>query len=148
MLNKGDLTIRPATPADQRAIRRMVYEAGLDPTHLHWRNFVVAEQMGKIVGIGQVRPYPRCRELGSLVVREDRRGEGIARRIIEHLLARETGEVYLECAERLVPFYRRFGFEPIPWQHAPMPLRLKAGLGSTIGKLFKVRLAVMRHSEG
>jgi hypothetical protein len=60
------------------------------------------------------------------------------------LLAREPGEVYLECLSFMAPYYARFGFEAIPWQHAPMPLRVKAGLGTVVGRLLGHRMTVMR----
>jgi len=132
----GRVRLRRAHREDQGAIRRMVRREGLDPTDLHWSHFMVAELDGTLVGTGQVRPYPRCPELGSLVVRSDLRGQGIAARLIEGLLADQPGDVYLECGSYLAGYYQRFGFEEIPWQQAPMPLKLKAGLGRTIGRLW------------
>ncbi len=141
-------TIRRATAADQDTIRAMVRAAGLDPTALHWSHFYMAERGGEVVGIGQVRPAPRCRELGSLVVRKDLRGQGIGGQIIEAILASEPGDVYLECRARLASYYARFGFEEIPWQQAPMPLKLKAGTGHLIGGLFGFKGAVMVRRGG
>ena len=137
------VTIRAATRDDRRTIRELVRKAHLDPTGVRWPHFLVAEQEGVVVGIGQVRRYRNCRELGSLVVRDDRRGQGIGGQIVEALLARHHGEVFLECRAVMVPYYRHFGFEEIPWQHAPHPLRFKAGLGDTLGRLVGVRVAVM-----
>ncbi len=137
------VTVRPATATDQPIIRAMVRAAHLDPTALRWPQFVVAERAGEVVGIGQVRPYRAGRELGSLVVRDDLRGQGIGGLIVRALLAREAGDVWLECRSDLTPYYERFGFGEVPWQRAPMPLRLKAGMGSLLGPLFGVRLAVM-----
>jgi N-acetylglutamate synthase-like GNAT family acetyltransferase len=140
----ADVYIRPATEADSAIIRRMVSSAHLDPTSLKWPNFLVAERNGEIIGIGQVRPYPNCHELGSLVVRRDFQKQGIGGMLIEALVARESGVVYLECRKPLERYYARFGFKAIPWWHAPMPLKLKSGLGTMLGRLFGVRLAVMR----
>jgi N-acetylglutamate synthase-like GNAT family acetyltransferase len=122
----------------------MVGAEHLDPTALKWQNFLVAEQDGKVVGIGQTRPYPRCPELGSLVVRKDFQSQGIGGMLIEALLARESGVVYLECRRPLESYYSRFGFKEIPWWRAPMPLKLKSGMGNILGPLFGVRIAVMR----
>lgn len=134
-------TTRRATPGDQPAIRRMVRGAHLDPTGLHWSHFVVAERDGEIVGVGQIRPFRRGPELGSLVVRDDLRGQGIGGLLIRALLDGQSGVVYLECGRQMVPYYERFGFEEIRWQDAPMPLRLKAGLGNLV---FGGRIAMMR----
>ena len=62
------IEIRPALESEQETIKQMVRAEQLDPTALHWSHFKVAEQDGQIIGIGQIRPYPRCRELGSLIV--------------------------------------------------------------------------------
>jgi amino-acid N-acetyltransferase len=137
------IIIRRATADDQPAIRRMVRQERLDPTNVKWPNFVVAEQAGTVVGIGQVRPHPAGGELGSLVVREDLRGQGIGGRIIERLLAEETGRVYLECAARMVPYYERFGFREIDRRDAPGPLRVKSAIGNFFARLMGTRLAVM-----
>jgi amino-acid N-acetyltransferase len=136
--------VRRAMASDQAAIRQMVHSAGLDPFSLDWPNFVVADLDGMIVGIGQVRPYPRCPELGSIVTLPEYRGRGIAGQIIEMLLDRQAGTVYLECLDSMASYYARFGFFPIPWRQAPMPLRLKAGLGNMFGSLAGFRIAVMR----
>ena len=125
----------------------MVREAHLDPTNLRWPNFIIAELDGQVVGIGQVRPSRGSPELGSLVVDPALRRQGIAAAIIKRLIADHPGDLYLECAARLVPFYRQFGFERIPWQQAPFPLKLKAGLGSTLGRLLGFRIAVMKRRE-
>lgn len=137
-------TIRRATAADQAVIKAIVGQAGLDPFNLKWPNFVLAEVDGQIAGIGQIRPYPNCPELGSIVTLPEHRRQGIATRIIETLLDGRTDTIYLECAGRMASYYTRFDFREIPWQQAPMPLKLKAGLGNMLGRLFGFRIAVMK----
>jgi amino-acid N-acetyltransferase len=116
--------IRRASVDDQETIRRMVFDAELDPTSLHWSQFMVAEtDSGEIVGAGQIRP--RGHELGSIVVLPTYRNQGIAGRIITALLADETDVVYLECEKHMRGYYARFGFEEIAWWRAPFPLNVK-----------------------
>ncbi len=141
------LTIRRATAADQTDIRAIIRTAGLDPGNLAWSNFVLAEVDGQIAGIGQIRPYPNCPELGSIVTLPEYRGQGIAARIIETLLDGRTDTIYLECAGRMASFYTRFDFQEIPWQQAPMPLKFKAGLGNMIGRLGGWHIAVMKRGS-
>jgi N-acetylglutamate synthase-like GNAT family acetyltransferase len=106
------LTIRPAAAGDQSAITAMVRAAKLNPFRLRWRDFLVAEMDGRIVGVGQVRPHgDGSRELASLVVTSDHRGAGIGSQLVGALLAREAGPVYLFCREQLAAFYTPFGFE-------------------------------------
>ncbi len=139
-------TIRPATESDQAIIKQMVRDEGLDPTALHWSHFLVAEADGDIVGIGQIRPYRKCRELGSLAVRKPYRGTGVGSQIVRALLAQESGDVYLECLHFNEGYYARFGFERIPWWQAPMPLKLKAGMGKIMGPMFRFRVVTMRRT--
>ncbi|MDX2138625.1 MAG: GNAT family N-acetyltransferase [Chloroflexota bacterium] len=138
------MIIRPATVDDQSLIRAWVRQVRLDPTALKWQHFLIAEDGGAVVGIGQIRPYPRCRELGSLVVAPERRGTGVGAQLVRALLASEPGPVYLECGGHNEAFYLRFGFRPIPWHQVPMPLKLKSGLGQLVGRLFGFRIVVMR----
>lgn len=139
-----EIQIRPAVEADQGFIRQMVRDEDLDPTALHWSHFLIAEAEGEIVGIGQVRPYPKCRELGNLVVKEPYRRLGVGAQIVNALLERETGVVYLECLAHNERYYARFGFKRIAWWRAPMPLKLKAGMGQVVGLLLGFRVIVMR----
>lgn len=136
-----DLSIRPARADEQEIIRQMVGTAGLDPTSLNWPNFLIAEEDGVVVGIGQVRP--RTPELGSLIVVPERRGEGVGGALIEALTALVDGPIYLECRSDLASYYARFGFREIRPREAPMPLKLKSMLGNAIAGLFGLRIAVM-----
>lgn len=109
------MLVRPARRDDFPAIRRLVFGARLNPFGLDWRRFLVAGTPGgDVLGCGQVKPHADgSRELASLVVREQARGRGVARALIENLLARqEARPVYLMCRASLEPFYARFGFHP------------------------------------
>lgn len=141
-----DLRIRAARQEDQRLIVRLVIGAHLDPTSLKWANFLLAELDGQVVGCGQVKPYPGCRELGSLVVRKPYRRRGIGSALVRALLEREAGDVYLMCREDLTTYYERFGFQQIPLHDAPGVIKLKLLGGSVMVKLFGIRLVAMRVS--
>jgi N-acetylglutamate synthase-like GNAT family acetyltransferase len=91
------IQIRPAVEADQSTIKQLVSAEQLDPSALHWSHFVIAENNDQVVGIGQIRPHPRGRELGSLVVQEDFREQGVGTLIVNALLEKEKGDVFLEC---------------------------------------------------
>lgn len=123
----------------------MVLAARLDPTSLNWKNFIVAVDGVEIVGVAQVKPYPDCRELGSLVVRPAYRNRGIGGRLIEALLQHERGDVYLLCASSLAPYYSRFGFVIIDDAQAPATLRRKLRLASLF-RLAGVRVVAMKRA--
>ncbi len=108
------VSLRPATEADQKTIKTIVHEAGINPRGLDWQRFLVAEDQGQIVGIGQIKPHSDgSRELASIAVIPERQEQGIASRIIQGLLEKETGPLYLMCLDKMDEFYPRFGFRRI-----------------------------------
>ncbi len=136
--------IRPGRAEDRSIIRRLIRQEGLDPTSLNWRNFLVAEDpAGRVIGIGQVKPLPGARELGSLVVVPEYRQQGVGAALIHALLAREKGPLYLLCGNHRVPYYQKFGFRPIGWRDAPWAIRAKL-LPSLAFRLFGVRVVAMK----
>ncbi|MDQ2691155.1 MAG: hypothetical protein M3Y68_03910 [Chloroflexota bacterium] len=51
------ITIRRAGQDDQQEIVSLIRQARLNPRNLHWENFLVAEENGKIVGIRQIKTH-------------------------------------------------------------------------------------------
>lgn len=138
-----DFAIRPARAAEAAAIRSMIRAERLDPLNVHWENFLVAEANGRIIGIGQVKPYPGARELGSLVVAADHRQTGVGAAIIHALIARENGPLYLFCLAFREPYYAKFGFRSITVDQLPTSLQKKYRVGRFFSRLFRQRLIVM-----
>jgi N-acetylglutamate synthase-like GNAT family acetyltransferase len=137
------VTIRPARPEDAATIRRMVRGAGLDPTSLHWPNFLVAENEGRVIGVGQVKPYRGSRELGSLVVLKSYRGQGVGSMIVRALIERESGDLYLLSRDRLEAYYARFGFRRVGWRDLRGVVRRKYTFVQVFRVLFGVRVIAM-----
>lgn len=105
-------TLRPATKADQPAIKALIRAAGINPLGLGWPRFVVAiDGQGQIIGCGQVKPHrDGSRELASIAVTRQWRRQGVAREIITWLQREHGRPLWLTCMDRLVPFYEPFGF--------------------------------------
>jgi N-acetylglutamate synthase-like GNAT family acetyltransferase len=118
--------IRPATAADAAAIRALVRaQPRMNPTGLDWPNFVVAETAGRVVGCVQLRPAGTgAVELGSLVVDPAERGQGLAGRLINAVLARATGRVLVVTAACHARHYARWGFRRVGLRAAPARVRL------------------------
>lgn len=142
------MNIRPATQLDQPTITRIIHDAGINPMSLDWRRFLVAEDGGAIIGIGQVKPHgDGSRELASIAVIPSRHGQGIARAIIDELLSRESGAVYLTCRDKLESFYARFGFRKIAHNEMPPDLRRLMRLAGIFGALRGVKIIVMKREQ-
>jgi N-acetylglutamate synthase-like GNAT family acetyltransferase len=140
------VTIRPATEADQPTIRRMVREAGINPMNLRWPNFLVAEESGAVVGIGQVKTHgDGSRELASMVVVPGRRGQGIGAALIERLIALHPDTaLHLTCRKDLVGYYERFGFRRVPVSEWTPFIRRSIPVINLFVRLFGAEIVVMR----
>ena len=118
---------------------------------LDWPNFVVAEDEGTTVGVGQVKAHSDgSRELDSIAVIPTRQRQGIGRAIIETLLAREAGAaLYLTCRRELETYYVRFGFRHLdPPGYPPYFRRIVPIVNATMRLLrFGTQIVVMRREK-
>jgi amino-acid N-acetyltransferase len=108
-------TLRPATAADQPTIKALVRAGRINPQSLDWPRFIIAiDEQGLPIGCAQVKPHnDGTRELASLVVAKPWRGRGVARALIEHLMAQHGRPLWLTCNSSLVPLYQKFGFREL-----------------------------------
>jgi amino-acid N-acetyltransferase len=110
------MILRKAISSDQSTIRRMVNDARINPMQLDWRRFLLAvdDAQNQVIGCAQVKPHgDGTRELASLVVLPARRGQGIARALIERLMSENPPPLYLTCQSGLEPLYWRFSFKAL-----------------------------------
>ena len=114
-------TLGQADEAEFPVIQAMIRTAGINPMGLAWERFIVAvDAEGQIIGCGQIKPHSDgTRELASIVVIPAWQGRGVARAIIEHLIAEHSGELYLTCREELGRLYEKFGFVPLNDKELP-----------------------------
>ena len=143
--------IRPAVEADQYAIRMIVRAALLNPFGLDWPRFLVAEESGGLIGIGQVKPHrDGSRELASIAVVPEWQGLGVGRALVTSLIAREGGALHLMCESRNAPFYERFGFRRIERAQMPAYFRRIARLARAFEFVARREsgLAIMRREAG
>lgn len=115
VIRSSKYSLRAATAGDATAIRSLIYAAHNNPTGLDWRRFVVAVSAdGEVIGCGQIKPHKDgSRELASIAVIPVWRGNGVARLIIEHLVAASPGLLYLTCRAGLGSLYEKFGFRSV-----------------------------------
>jgi N-acetylglutamate synthase-like GNAT family acetyltransferase len=116
----SEYSLRPAREEDFSAIRELIHQVGINPMGLHWERFILAvDSEGAMIGCGQIKVHgDGSRELASIAVIDTWRKQGVASRIIRHLMADESGRLFLTCRSVLGPFYQRFGFR----QAAPAEL--------------------------
>jgi amino-acid N-acetyltransferase len=140
------LTIRAGTAVDQPAIRRLIKDANLNRMSLHWPNFVVAEEDGEVVGVGQVKAHrDGSRELASIAVVPTWQGQGIGSAVIKVLLARERGVVlHLTCRHELEGYYERFGFRRLGQAEYPPYFGRMIPLITVVARFFGTQILVMR----
>jgi N-acetylglutamate synthase-like GNAT family acetyltransferase len=137
------VTLRPATAADQKSIVAHIQAAQINPLDTKWPHFVVAidEASSRLVGTGQIKVHrDGSRELASLAVAPEWQGRGVARQIMEHLLAQNPGLLFLTCRSSLEPFYEKFGFRAIgPGEMPPYFKR--------VSKIFRVLRPLLRRGS-
>ena len=142
------LTLRDATVEDQPTIRQIVRAANINPTGLDWPRFILAEDGGAIVGVGQVKPHrDGTRELASMAVIPDRQRQGVGSAIIEELLRREKGTLHLTCRSRLQGYYERFGFKRLETREYPPYFARRVPMINTFLRPFGIRIIVMRRDS-
>lgn len=133
------MEIRRARAEDQQAITALVRGAKLNPAGLHWEGFVVAEQDGRLVGVVQLRRHPdSATEMASLVIDAESRGQGIAARMFDLLLADETGPVHAVLDRRHLDSYARWGFGPIDPGELPKSVARTLRIGRVVTAIASV----------
>jgi len=133
------LTIRPARPADQETIISYIRQAKINPRHLHWANFLVAEEAGKLIGIRQIKVHKRgTREVASGFVLPDYRRKGISARLMNEILARETGPLYLTCRDKRTSYYEQFGFRQVLATELPSDFHSEFRIGQIVTTLLSI----------
>jgi amino-acid N-acetyltransferase len=139
------MTIRAATEADQLMIRRLIKEANLYRMSLDWPNFVVAEEDGAIVGLGQVKAHrDGSRELASIAVVPARQGCGIGSAVVRTLLAQERGVLHLTCRRQMQGYYERFGFRRLMSSEFPPHFRRLVPIVNIFAPALGTEILVMR----
>lgn len=120
-----DFSLRPARAEDSDAIHALIKEGDINPTGLDWRRFVLAvDSADSPIGCGQIKPHrDGSQELASIAVTAAWQGRGVARAIIEHLMAGSSGTLYLMCDNELPPFYEKFGFRVLTQDEMPRSFR-------------------------
>jgi N-acetylglutamate synthase-like GNAT family acetyltransferase len=139
------VTIHPAEARHAEPIRALIERVDINTRGLDWRHFLVAEDAaGSLVGCGQVKAHPGgVRELASIAVVPEQRRRGLARALIEALLAQHLGPLYLMSESGLEAFYAQFGFRRIDETEMPTYFRRMIKLPGFVELFTKDNLQVI-----
>lgn len=118
------VVLRHAIAADQDTLRALMKHERPDPADAGWPQFIVAADGFGIVGAAQLRRHSDgSNEVASLVVLPPMRGQGIAARLLDALLAGRNAPVHIVARRAHATYFERWGFRGIqPWQ-APAAVR-------------------------
>jgi N-acetylglutamate synthase-like GNAT family acetyltransferase len=131
--------IRPARQEDQQTIVSFIQQAKINTRNLHWENFLVAEEDNQIVGIRQAKVHAQgTREVASGFVLPEYRRQGISARLMNEILARENGPLYLMCRDRRAPYYEQFGFRRADVNQLPPDFRKEYRIGRIVTSLMSI----------
>lgn len=147
----GGFHLRRAERRDARSIRGLIYRAGINPMGLDWRRFWIVEDGLRLIACGQIKIHgDGSRELASIAVVPERRQQGLARLVIERLLADAQRPLYLTCRPNLQGLYAKFGFQtlnelgemPAYFRRVMKIARFIQRLSPRLGGLLVMRLTV------
>ena len=141
-----DFTLRRATENDSLLIKDLIHRVGINPMDLDWHRFVIAvDGSGKMLGCGQLKPHGKdVIELASIAVEPPYQHQGIARVIIEHLVASGPRPLYLTCRSPLGSFYEKWGFHSIQPNEMPAYFRRLSRLVNVVGVFMNEKMLVMK----
>ena len=136
-----EVLLRSAQETDFPAIKALIHASRINPSGLDWRRFTVAETPdGQFIGCGQLKPHSDgTLELASLAVIPSERGKGVARVIIQKLVADAPRPLYLTCRSQLGPFYEKFGFHGISGDALPKYFRRISKLAGLVNALHLIQ---------
>jgi N-acetylglutamate synthase-like GNAT family acetyltransferase len=107
------IVLRQGCTDDNQAVQDLLAACGmagpLDPCEC-----LIAEDRGCLAGFARVEHAGRVAYLRPIAVAADHRGQGIGRRLIYALLAKE-GELRVVARGSAAGFYTALGFLPLDW---------------------------------
>lgn len=103
------MRVRKACPEDIPAAVELAGTLGLDYPGMELDQLWVAEGCGVIAGLVALKKHPDCLELCGLGVDPGSRGKGLAKALVEALMADAPGDVHLAT---IIPgFFETCGFK-------------------------------------
>jgi N-acetylglutamate synthase-like GNAT family acetyltransferase len=134
----ADFYLTPAVEADFSAIKRLVFETGINPMSLKWERFYVAKSTADhiFIGCGQLKPHgDGTVELASIATVKTWRNKGVASAMVQKLMEIGPRPLYLTCVSTMGPFYEKFGFRSLEYNALPKYFRRLSNLAGFVNTL-------------
>lgn len=105
------LKLRDATEKDMPQIDAIALKFDLDSNDTNYKQFIVADDNGKIAGFGRLIRRENALELGTIGVTEEYRNKGIGKMIVNELVKRADEDLYITT---LIPaYFEKFDFKKL-----------------------------------
>jgi N-acetylglutamate synthase-like GNAT family acetyltransferase len=101
--------IRHATEADMYLIEAELKKNNLSTEGIHHSQFVVATENGELVGFGRLNKIGKDYEISCVTVVEEKRGKGIGKFIIKHLIEYSPTKLVYVITDN-VDYFEQLGF--------------------------------------
>lgn len=134
----ADFYLTPAVEADFPAIKRLVFETGINPMSLKWERFYVAKSTADdmFIGCGQLKPHgDGTVELASIATVKAWRNKGVASAMVQKLMGIGPRPLYLTCVSTMGPFYEKFGFRSLEYNVLPKYFRRLSNVAGFVNAL-------------
>jgi N-acetylglutamate synthase-like GNAT family acetyltransferase len=106
------INIRHAIVNDMYFIENILQKHHFDITDLDYRQFVVALEDTKPIGIGRLKKTGRICEIGCVLLIEEQKRRGIADIIVKHLIDYASAKVVYALTDQ-VNYFKKMGFKEI-----------------------------------
>lgn len=117
------------------------------PSDFSKEYIAIAKMEGKRIGLGRLVQIDDVLELGGMHVEDEYRGKGIAKEIVEHLLAQAPKGKLVYCIpfKYLETFYKSFGFVDAPiTTNLPQEIKTKMGF---CGETYDTEISLLQMSK-
>ncbi len=111
------LHLRYGIDTDRVDLQKLLAENDMH-TEIEPAEFLLAVSAGDLIGTARLEREQGSFYLRSVVVDANWQGQGVGRLLI-HELSRGLPELSVVSRGQSAGFYKKMGFEPIPWTHIP-----------------------------
>ena len=83
----------------------------------------IARDGGIVGSVRLVEAAPQTLIVEEMLVKGDRRGEGIGRQVLQAAMNSRGGTLYLCCHDDVIAFYEKFGFTQLAFESEPIEVQ-------------------------